>query len=271
MDLRAVLREIRIPRPGKIFFLLLLILLPLLLYLFQTIIFSGDLSSGFVFDNFILEYSDPNIRMMFFANYIHNPLTPNHLFMNMLSFVVFGIIIWFFYYHFIPVSGFLMPKNFLAINLALIFFVFPFAISGIAIMFYRLGCLPGDIIFGVGFSGIVWAFTGLLLFLLFFVLIMEIFAFSDFSGISGLKKMRKNISLILFFISFGVMSLLFLILADIGTDSNPFAHFAGFALGSIIPALVAVYLDAGILLHKVSCVLMVSVILLVSSFAWLFI
>ena len=188
MDLRAVLGEIRTPGLGKSLFLLLLILVPILLYLFQTIIFGGDLSPGFVFENFILEYSNPNIRTMFFANYTHNPLTPDHLFTNMLSFVVFGIIIWFFYYHFIPVSGFLMPKNFLAINLVLIFFAFPFAISGIAISFHRLGCLPGYIIFGVGFSGIVWAFTGLLLFLLFFVLIMELFAVAEFPGSDGLRR-----------------------------------------------------------------------------------
>jgi hypothetical protein len=271
MDLRAVLRSIRTPGKGKILFLSLLIMLPLFLYLFQAIIFAGDLSSGFVFENFILEYSNPNLRTMFFANYIHNPLTPDHLFLNMLSFIVFGVIIWFFYYYFIPVSGFSMPKNFLTIILILIFFFFPFAISGIAILFYRFGCLPGDIIFGVGFSGVVWAFTGLLLFLLFFVLIMEFFAFGYFPGINGLKEFRKRTSMILFFISFGVMSLLFLILADIGTNSNPFAHFAGFALGSTISALVAVYLDAEIFLHKVSCVLMISVVLLVSSFAWMFV
>ena len=271
MELHYIFKELKAFGLRKSLFLLLLLLLPPVLYLFQSAVFGGDFSYDFILRNFVLQYSEPTFQSMFFANYTHNPLVPDHIFINVVSFLIFGFFVWFLYYHIIPVPGSFMPKNFLTINLALIFFAFPFAISGIGIFFYRLGGLPESVRFGVGFSGIVWAFTGLLLFLLFFVLMIELFAAGNFSGSGGLQELRKRIALVIFSVSFGVMSMFFFILEDVGTGSNPFAHFAGFAFGFIIPGLVALFLDAGKPLQRASCIIVISAVLLFASCVWIFV
>ena len=270
MDLHYILSELKTFGLRKTLFLLLLVLIPVALYLFQSAVFGGNFTGDFILRNFVLQYSDPTVLSMFFANYTHNPTVPDHLFVNIVSFLVFGFLVWFSYYHIIPVPGSFMPENFLAINLALIFFVFPFAISGVAIFFYRLGSLPAYVMFGVGFSGIVWAFTGLLLFLLFFILMIELFAANDLSGPGGLQELRMKIAVVLFSVSVGVMSLFFLILADVGTESNPFAHFAGFAVGFVIPGLVALFLDSEKPLQRSSYIVVISALLVLASVAWLF-
>lgn len=271
MDLYAVLGEIRAPGIKKRLFLLLVLLFPPLLYLFQSFVFGGMLSRDVVFRYFILDYTQPNMRSMFFANYTHNPLDPWHFNTNIISFIIIGLLIWFFYYHVIPASVALVPKNFLTVNIALFFLAFPFAISGLALFFQRIGSLSEGIRYGIGFSGIVWAFTGMLLFLMIFVMFMEFFSGRIITGSAGLQSIRRTICLILLFIAFAVMSLFFLILADIGTDSNPFAHFAGFALGFIIPPLVVLLLDAKSPLRRAYPVLGMGFILGLASGVWIFI
>ncbi len=271
MDLRAVAGEIKSPGLRKHLFLMLILIVPVILYLFQSLVFGDLMSQEFVLENFVLDYSDPNLQSMFFANYIHNPFEGEHFIHNMFSFVIIGVLIWLFYYHVIPSSGTSMPKNFLGINLILFFFAFPFAISGIVLFFWRLGSLPEEIRYGLGSSGIVWAFTGFLLFLMCFVLFMEIFTDLALSRAGCLEDLRRESFLVICFISLALIAPVFMILTDVGSDRNPFAHFAGLSLGFILPAMVAVCLNEAGHRRRLYCLFVIFILPAAASCMWLFV
>ncbi|MBN1432678.1 MAG: hypothetical protein JW931_07880 [Methanomicrobiaceae archaeon] len=271
MDLRAVAGEIRSPGLRKHLFLMLILVVPVILDLFQLLVFGDLLSPEFVIENLVLDYSDPNLQSMFFANYIHSPFDREHFIHNMFSYVVIGVLIWLFYYHVIPSSGASLPKNFLGINLILFFLAFPFAISGIVLFFRRMGSLPEEIRYGLGFSGIIWAFTSFLLFLMCFVLFMEIFTDQALSCAGSLKDLRKESVLVLCFISLALMAPVFMILTDIGTDRNPFAHFAGLSLGFIISAMVAICIDEAGNRRRLYCLFIIFFVVAAASSMWIFV
>ncbi len=268
MDIAAIKKEFRAFGIRKSLFLAFIFLFPPLMYIFQSFVFSGMLPQNFVIQCCILDYTNPNVMSMFLANYTHNPFDSGHINLNILSFFVIGLLIWFFYYHIIPASFNLLPKNFLGINLALIFLTFPFAISGIVLFFQRTGSFPPEIRYGIGFSGIVWALTGLLLFLMIFVLFMEFFSGRIITGNAGMEGIRRIVCFIIFFTAFVTTTLFFLILTDVGTSRNPFAHFAGFALGFIIPAQVVLFIDSKEMKTKAFFILIAGTIIISASCMW---
>jgi hypothetical protein len=196
---------------------------------------------------------------MFFSNYIHTVFTINHVLDNFNGYLLVISLLVLVYFFIIPL---LKKRHVLLLNYpdiaffatsAVFFLLFPFAGSGMSILFGRMLGQTGT----WGFSGIVWAFLAYFYFL--FLMLISDMMISHFnqgsddtseeileSVTTGTQTERSEkptyttlAGSLIFLTALFIILPMYTIFLDIGNKKiNVFGHFSGFVLGFLISALV---------------------------------
>ncbi|WOF17034.1 rhomboid family intramembrane serine protease [Methanoplanus sp. FWC-SCC4] len=239
-----------------ILFLLMVICVPAILYLLQSFVINGSIPDEIVIKYFILDYDDPNFVSYFLSNYIHNPLNPGHIEDNLRTFILISVVIYGEFFLVFPALDLHMPKKTVPIIYFIFFFLVPFSVSGISVIFRNTGGFADEVKYSLGFSGIVWEFMGFLMFLSSFM-----FARLITRKICRTSHSEKSVNMeyfpFLFFVAFLIFIPVYIIIFDINSNVNPFAHLAGFSYGWLIPPVVASMLIYGDIRHKVSNIILI--------------
>jgi len=267
-------------------FLVLLLGVPVILILLQY--FFIWLINSQNYDQFTwiflrLDITNPTITAMFFSNYIHDPLSSQHLMENYLGYVSFMILNFICYFVITPIFKrrkklhYEYPESAFFLTSIIFLLALPFAISGISILFGRLLGFEGVL----GFSGVIWAFTAYLFFLIILLLFdlispripeVEIQSNNSQSGPSVSCNPTTHSAMMIFFTSLVILLVVFGILADLGSHKiNVFGHLAGFALGLMLSPLILVITQTTVRKQRLVLVGLCGLIILIPSISWLFI
>ncbi|MEI6840957.1 MAG: hypothetical protein WCK53_06800 [Methanomicrobiales archaeon] len=264
----------------------LIVVPPITLALFQFSILYL-IPPQFTLDYFHLDYNHPNISSMFFSTYVHNISSFAHLLGNYSGYVAIILLIIIFFFVIIPV---LKVNKVLSLNYsekslfltsAVFFFVLPFSIAGISIIFGKMVKQSGT----WGFSGILWAFTSYFIFLLLEMVYDAILTKSllnthlkrgpgeklEKNEIQTLNKLNIGVLLLILVSALFIITPIFVILLDLGNEKiNVFAHLGGFILGLLVSILVAlIYSTNQKPVRAISTVFLV-IILLIPAISWIF-
>jgi hypothetical protein len=230
-------KERNIKFSGYVAFVIILIII---LYAIESMVASGMISSEAASDYIILDYDSPNFFSLYLSKYVHSQDNPFHMVNNIASFLVVSVIIGILYFFFYPKIGIMMPEYYLLAVYIQIITVVPFSISIISYIYRQIGVIDEVMRYSVGFSGVVWALTGFMLFLVSLFLLKALSP--RLAGHGGDFVRIVSVCLpILFLVSLLVILPVFIIVTDIHTSRNMFAHLAGFAYGWLIPALTGSY------------------------------
>ena len=236
----------------------LLIIVPLLLLVMQYLVLT-TIPPQFTISCLVLNFSQPTVSGMFFSNYIHTVFTFSHVLDNYYGYLLVISLLVIVYFFIIPL---LKKRNILSLNYpdaaffatsAVFFLLFPFAGSGVSILFGRMLGQTGT----WGFSGIVWAFLAYFYFL--FLMLVSDMMISHFnqgsdetsqeipeSATTGTQTKRTEkptqttlAGSLIFLTALFIILPMYTIFLDIGNKKiNVFGHFSGFVLGFLISALV---------------------------------
>lgn len=260
---------------------ILLIILPIFLLIFQFLIlylFPREFTESY----FFLNFTQPTFSGMFFSNYLHNVWSIQHLLDNYAGYIIFIWISFLLYFILIPILKkhdrlhFNYPDSSFFLTAVIFLLIFPFAESGISILFGRLIGNPGK----WGFSGIVWAFTAYFFFLLLVIMydiILDRFSKKFESRTEPLDEKSRHslvtsigLSLMLT-TSLLIIFPLYVILIDIGNEKiNFIGHFAGFTLGLIISIISAMICQTAKIKQRIGLGLILISILLLTATLWCF-
>jgi len=214
--------------------LFLPVCIPILLITIHYAVLRGIKSQYTIFQYVYLNYSSPNMVSVFFSNYAHNLQNVSHLMFNIIYFEIIIIPILILNYYLFPIHAIRFSKKFFKYSCFLTFILGPFIISGLSLYFGRM--LNYEI--GVGFSGINWAFAGLL----FFLIISVMFRYLKKNTICGdaLITIHAGIVVISFVMFFPVC----VILSSIKYGgTNVFAHMSGYLFGWLTFPMLAFFLE----------------------------
>jgi hypothetical protein len=236
----------------------LVIVFPLLLLVAQYLVLR-TIPPQFTISYLVLNFSQPTVSGMFFSNYIHTVFTINHVLDNFNGYLLVISLLVLVYFFIIPL---LKKRHVLLLNYpdiaffatsAVFFLLFPFAGSGMSILFGRMLGQTGT----WGFSGIVWAFLAYFYFL--FLMLISDMMISHFnqgsddtseeileSVTTGTQTKRSEkptyttlAGSLIFLTALFIILPMYTIFLDIGNKKiNVFGHFSGFVLGFLISALV---------------------------------
>jgi hypothetical protein len=242
----------------KIGLVFLVVVFPLLLLVTQYLVLT-TIPPQFTISYLVLNFSQPTVSGMFFSNYIHTVFTINHVLDNYNGYLFVISLLVIVYFFIIPL---LKKRHILSLNYpdfaffatsAVFFLLFPFAGSGMSILFGRMLGQTGT----WGFSGIVWAFLAYFYFL--FLMLISDIMISHFnqrsndtskeihdSAIGGTQTKRTEkptyttlAGSLIFLTALFIILPMYTIFLDIGNKKiNVFGHFSGFVLGFLISALV---------------------------------
>lgn len=211
------------------------VVVPFALLGFQLGLTTGTIPGWFMNHYVILTFADPNIVSMFLSNYAHVNL--NHLISNTVTYIFIMMMI-------ATVALVAIPYNnrktkgsqcqfgtrTLLWSTLVFFIVVPFIISAVSII---AGPMNGKTS-GVGFSGIVYAFEGYLVYICELIIIRK-------TQVMTAKGHPK-------WIVFGALIGLMLIVSPILTtnpldgESNYVAHLSGFVVGVMTPLLIDMWI-----------------------------
>lgn len=251
------------------FGILLFLLIPLLLFLLQFLIVKKIIPLEITFQYLRLEFTEPNILSMFFSNYIHNIYSYNHLLQNYLGYVIISFAIVILYFIIIPVVSKQKTLNLdypdlsFWLTLAIIFFAFPFAESGISIYFGRMIIQTGK----WGISGILWALTAYLVFIF-----VKFFYDCIISKIQlNIKNVQELILVLIFLLSFIIIAPIYFIFLDFGNlQVGVFGHFAGYTLGILISIFVAIIVETKKEKLRLLFLIFLVLVIIIPSIFWIF-
>lgn len=208
--------------------------IPLILAIIHYAVLRGIKSQNTIISYVYLNYSSPNLIGAFFSNYAHNISNVTHLLSNILYFEIIIIPILILNYYLFPIHSIRFSRKFFSYSCILTFILGPFVISGLSLYFGRM--LNYEL--GVGFSGINWAFAGLL----FFLIISVMFRYLKKNTIcnDSLITIHAGIVVMSFVMFFPVC----VILSSIKYGgTNVFAHMSGYLFGWLTFPLLAFLLE----------------------------
>jgi hypothetical protein len=269
----------------------LLVVFPLLLLSMQYLILT-TIPPQVTISYLILNFSQPTISGMFFTNYIHNVSSISHLLDNYNGYLFVMFLLAFVYFIFVPL---LKKRHILSLNYpdlaffgtsAVFFLLFPFAESGMSILFGRMIGQTG----AWGFSGIVWAFLAYFYFL--FLMIMYDLIITRFSerldgtvkdnthenqepapGRTGRPEKPSTTTLVsslIFLTALFIILPLYTIFLDIGNKKiSVFGHFSGFVLGFLISALVVQICESRDKTGKIILIIILGLLLGIPAVLWM--
>jgi hypothetical protein len=227
---------------------------------------------------------------MFFSNYIHTVFTFSHVLDNYNGYLLVISLLAIVYFFIIPL---LKKRNILSLNYpdvaffatsAVFFLLFPFAGSGVSVLFGRMLGQTGT----WGFSGIVWAFLAYFYFL--FLLLISDIMISHFnqgsndqskeileSATTGTQTKRTEkptqttlAGSLIFLTALFIILPMYTIFLDIGNKKiNVFGHFSGFVLGFLISALVVLICERQDKRGKIVLAGLLAVIIGIPAVAWM--
>lgn len=222
----------------------------------QENIINGINSGSILPDTTLFTYyantTHPTTSSLFLANYVHNPRDWSHFFNNIV--VYFGILLLIFILEIILLfhkKDERSEKKFYW-SLLLFFFVFPFSISGMSLIIFRI---IGGTGFN-GFSGIVAAFIGYFWFLLYNL-------YFCFEQDGMIKKIPREMLIFGFFIPIFIFIFLNLISYD-----NLGGHTMGYVLGFC--SSFGMYLTKKKKYDKIIISLLFAIFLWVTATFWIF-
>jgi hypothetical protein len=213
---------------------------PLSLIVFHLFIINGIIPHDIFNTDISLMYATPNVASMFFSNYAHMTMdNGNHLLMNVINFEATVIMILIvclislpLMHYKTPAFRFTFDPEVFRRSIFLYFILVPFVVSGVSIV---VGALRGAV-GGRGFSGIVCAFEGYLVYLGIRIVLEQGWIKRDQVNIFNIKfeTVAKVTAIILPCIFFAT------IIADSITlpTSNFVGHIAGFLSGLLIPFML---------------------------------
>ena len=267
----------------------LVIVFPLLLLVTQYLVLT-TIPPQFTISYLVLNFSQPTVSGMFFSNYIHTVFTFSHVLDNYNGYLLVISLLAIVYFFIIPL---LKKRHILSLNYpdvaffatsAVFFLLFPFAGSGMSILFGRMLGQTGT----WGFSGIVWAFLAYFYFL--FLMLISDIMISHFnqgsndqskeileSATTGTQTKRTEkptqttlAGSLIFLTALFIILPMYTIFLDIGNKRiNVFGHFSGFVLGFLISALVVLICERQDKRGKIVLAGLLAVIIGIPAVAWM--
>jgi hypothetical protein len=289
-DIREILTSIN-NKSGywKFGLVFLVIVVPLLLLVTQYLVLK-TIPPQFTISYLVLNFSQPTVSGMFFSNYIHTVFTFSHVLDNYYGYLLVISLLVIVYFFIIPL---LKKRHILSLNYpdaaffatsAVFFLLFPFAGSGVSILFGRMLGQTGT----WGFSGIVWAFLAYFYFL--FLMLVSDMMISHFnqrsdetskeileSATTGTQTKRTEKSTqttlagsLIFLTALFIILPMYTIFLDIGNKKiNVFGHFSGFVLGFLISALVVLICERRDTRGKIVLAGLLAFIIGIPAAAWM--
>ncbi len=247
-----------IPKSIFLFYLLFLAGIFGLLSAFQYAILR-IIPIEFTLRHIYLNVNDPNLASMFLSNYMHNPLDSAHIMNNLYSAYLLIICIFILGIIILPALRSPMPPKFFPATFLVFLLALPFSISGISIWSARIMGKE----WSSGFSGITYAFLGLL----FFLMLSPVYR-------TVLESRSERISQSIFLLLTVTFLTLTLAICQIFTELhlgwvNVYAHLGGFLLGLLISSLIGLLLTARDQRQMVVAGVFIGLTLLIPSFFWL--
>lgn len=213
---------------------------PLSLIVFHLLIINGIIPHDVFNTDISLMYANPNVASMFFSNYAHMTMdNGNHLLLNVMNFEATVIMILIICLVSLPLMHYKNPEfnvvfdpELFRRSIFLYFILVPFVVSGISIV---AGALRGAV-GGRGFSGIICAFEGYLVYLGIRIVLEQ----------GRIKRDKVNIFNVHFDTVAKVTAVLLpciffaTLIADFVSlpTSNIVGHIAGFMSGLLIPFML---------------------------------
>ncbi len=247
-----------VPRSEYVYFFGFVVGIAALLVFFQHSILY-IIPAGFTLDYIYLNMTTPNPSSMLLSNYMHNPFDPTHIANNLLTTISLLVAVFLAGTIVLPAIGYRMPPKFFLATYLVFFLLLPFAISGISIWSARIM----GIAWASGFSGISYALFGLLVFL------MLGWAYTTILESPNRDTYRLAFALLsMTFLS--LIPVIAFILLDLRTKNiNVYAHLGGFALGLLVPSLIAVGMTAETKGERVAAAVMLGLTILLPSVGWI--
>ncbi|OPY38226.1 MAG: hypothetical protein A4E35_00648 [Methanoregula sp. PtaU1.Bin051] len=274
----------------NVFTCLFLIVIPFLLYIVQWSIVTGMIPYPVAINYFVLTFGNPNPATMFLSNYVHSVFDSGHIYQNALSSIVIFFMMYMFFLVVIPYIRFRIPgfryrfnPEAFILTLTVTFTFIPFSVSGISIYF---GKIMGKSA-AWGFSGLLYAFLGFLIYHIVFLFITILLQSS--SGIIPPQKESAMITssqdpeedrnangyavqsaFLVFagvFIPFLVIALILSELIQPGT--GVFAHLGGFMLGFLISPLIEMMTLSPKKKQKIAFGFFLALVVVVPAVFWL--
>jgi len=267
----------------------LVIVFPLLLLVTQYLVLK-TIPPQFTISYLVLNFSQPTVSGMFFSNYIHTVFTFSHVLDNYNGYLLVISLLVIVYFFTIPL---LKKRHILSLNYpdaaffatsAVFFLLFPFAGSGVSILFGRMLGQTGT----WGFSGIVWAFLAYFYFL--FLMLISDIVISHFNQGSN-DQSKENLDSVthgtqtkrtekptqttlagslIFLTALFIILPMYTIFLDIGNKKiNVFGHFSGFVLGFLISALVVLICERQDKRGKIVLAGLLAFIIGIPAVAWM--
>ena len=172
----------------------------------------------FTLRHIYLNVNHPNLASMFLSNYMHNPLDSAHIMNNLYSAYLLIIAIFIVGIIILPALRSPMPPKFFPATFFVFLLALPFPISGISIWSARIMGKE----WSSGFSGITYAFLGLLFFLMLSLVYRTV-----------LESRSERTSQSIFLLLTATFLTLTLVICQIFTELhlgwvNVYAHLGGF-------------------------------------------
>ncbi len=213
----------------------------------------------FTLRHIYLNVGDPSLLSMFLSNYMHNPLDSSHIMNNLssaylliIAIFVVGIII-------LPALRSPMPPKFFPATFLVFLLALPFSISGISIWSGRIMGKE----WSSGFSGITYAFLGLLFFLMLSLVYRTVLE-------SRSEKISQSVFVLLTATFLTLTLAICQIFAELPSGTvNVYAHLGGLLLGLLIPSLIGLFLTAQDQKQKAVAGVFIGFVLFIPSVFWL--
>jgi membrane associated rhomboid family serine protease len=198
------------------------LLIPAVITVFNFALFYRVIPAGFTLDYVILSSASPNVVSMFFSNFAH--VDVSHLSENMIAyFTTIGAIVVIALFG-IPRSGlkYTLDAKILVQSTVIFLLVVPFIISGASLLVAPYIGMEKN----VGFSGIVFAFFGYIVYILENLLLLKV------KAVKERKQAIFGYALIVLIIVIPI------IVMNSTIHTNYVGHFTGFVSGITIPFIL---------------------------------
>jgi len=239
----------------------LIFIVPCLLINMQGYIINGINSGAILPDTSLFTFyantTDPSTSSLFLTNYVHKLEDWSHCLNNILVYFVFIVLI------FILETFWLFPQENdrterdFYLPFLLFFLVFPFSISGVSLIIFRI---IGGTGFN-GFSGIVAAFLGYFWFLLYNLYFLER------GGILQNNPQKVKTTDMFMILCFFIPIIIFIFINHLSYD-NLGGHTIGYVLGFF--SSVGMYLSRKKKYDKIIISLLFTILIWVASTFWIF-